>query len=93
MGDLKTIVRLSIALSPIFAVTACAQYLDRKETIYFGAGEAVATDALAHTYDPWPVHARNTRIVTSGERYGAAVRRYQSPPQDSGNPSTVINVR
>jgi hypothetical protein len=93
MARFKRILELSVVLSASFALTACSEYLDRKETVLFGAGEAVATNQLAHTIDPWSAHAANTRILASGERLGAAVRRYQDPPKSSGSPSTVINVR
>ena len=70
----------------------CAQYVDRSDTIAFSAGEAANRNAVARMIDPWPVHAANRNIATSGERGARAVRRYQSPPPQSGAPSTVINV-
>src|SRR5215204_347343 len=93
MPEMNKIARIGVAFAATCGITSCSEYLDRKETIFFGAGEAVAINQLAHTTDPWPAHAANTHFPVSGERTAAAVRRYQDPPKTSGGPSTVINVR
>src|SRR5437879_5978602 len=57
---------------------ACSQYLDRKDTVAFSAGNAVETNEVAHIIDPWPAHARNTRIQFDGQRMQGAVERYRT---------------
>jgi hypothetical protein len=75
------------------ALAGCAEYMDRKDTVAFSAGEAASTNVLAHVIDPWPAHAARRNLPYSGERGARAVRHYQSPPQAATGPSTVINVR
>ncbi len=52
-------------------------YLDRRETINFGAGDAIASNIVAQTVDPWPRAAGNRNIESDGERTQAAVERYR----------------
>jgi hypothetical protein len=52
-------------------------YLDRRDTISFGAGDAVATNIITQTVDPWPRAAANRNIESNGERMQAAVERYR----------------
>ena len=52
-------------------------YLDRRETINFGAGDAIASNIVAQTVDPWPRAAGNRNIASDGERTQAAVERYR----------------
>lgn len=86
--------------SPIWAVlvpfvglqlAGCSQYMDRKDTIAFSAGEAVQTNIITHVPDPWPVHARNKEIAFSGERIARAVRRYECGSNSSGSSSSRQN--
>ena len=62
-------------------LTGCADpglYLDRRDSIALGAGDAVATDAALQTIDPWPPQSMNTRIVENGQRMQSAVERYRT---------------
>ncbi len=59
-------------------LAGCTDYLDRRETISYAAGNAIAHNQAVHMIDPWPAHAKNTRIDTSGERMARAVRRYET---------------
>ena len=52
-------------------------YLDRRDSISFGAGDAVATNIITQTVDPWPRAAANRNIESNGERMQAAVERYR----------------
>jgi hypothetical protein len=56
---------------------ACTQYLDRKDTVAFSAGNAVETNVATHVINPWPPRASNTRIALDGERMQKAVERYR----------------
>ncbi len=70
------------------AVTGCSDYLDRRDTIALGAGDAVASDAMTEMVDPWPRVAADRNIGFNGERMENAVRRYKTnrtyPPSNSG---------
>lgn len=67
----------ALGLAAIMASAGCAQYLDRKETVAFSAGNAVQTNVVAHLIDPWPKHARLRNIPFDGERMQGAVERYR----------------
>jgi hypothetical protein len=53
-------------------------YLDRRDSIAFGAGDAVAANAAMQTVDPWPPESANTRLATNGQRMQSAVERYRT---------------
>ncbi len=78
---------LALALL-LSALTGCSEYLDRRESIALGAGDAVATDAMTEMVDPWPRVAAQRNIGFDGQRMESAVRRYQTnrtyPPSNSG---------
>jgi hypothetical protein len=57
-------VLLVVGASLMFGTAACTDYVDRQETISYSAGNAVAHNQVAHMIDPWPAHAKNTRIDT-----------------------------
>jgi hypothetical protein len=70
-------------LVPALALAAllggCADiYYDRRETVTFHAGDAVATNKVTHMIDPWPRAAANRNIEANGERMQGAVERYRT---------------
>ena len=71
------------AAGALLAITlaGCADpglYLDRRDSIALGAGDAVAADAALQTIDPWPSQSMNTRIAENGQRMQSAVERYRT---------------
>jgi hypothetical protein len=62
------------------SVSACSEYLDRRDTLLLGAGEAVQTNLVTHMVDPWPRVAQHRDMPFSGERGARAVRRYHCGP-------------
>jgi hypothetical protein len=54
------------------------EYYSQSDTITLGAGDAVATNAVTQTIDPWPPHAKDTDIDLEGPRAAVAVERYQT---------------
>ena len=76
--DVKRGVRLS-ALACTLLTGACTDmYLDRRDTVSFGAGDAVAANKVAHMVDPWPARSVNRDIAFDGERMQAAAERYRT---------------
>jgi hypothetical protein len=69
--------RLAALVGLAGALGACTEYLDRKDTVSSSAGNAVQTNLVTHMIDPWPAHARETRIASDGQRVQAAVQRYR----------------
>jgi hypothetical protein len=59
------------------AVAGCSDiYFDRRDLISLGTGDAIATNKVTQTIDPWPVHSGRNRIAFSGERTQLAQDRY-----------------
>jgi hypothetical protein len=83
----KLLRTLALALL-LTAMTGCSDYLDRRDTIALGAGDAVASDAMTEMVDPWPRVAADRNIGFNGERMENAVARYKTnrtyPPSNSG---------
>jgi hypothetical protein len=53
-------------------------YYDRRDTVLFGAEDAVATNMAVQTVDPWPRASANRNIPGNGERVEAAITRYRT---------------
>ena len=53
-------------------------YFDRRDTVAFHAGDAVAANKVMQTIDPWPRVAANRNIAYNGQRMGAAAERYRT---------------
>jgi hypothetical protein len=58
------------------ALSGCSnQYFERKDTVTFSAGDAVAWNSAQQIPDPTPPFSNNTRIIADGDRAARAVRR------------------
>src|ERR1700733_2104917 len=53
-------------------------YYDRRETILFGADNAVASNNAVQTIDPWPPGSANRRAPANGAVVAAAIARYKT---------------
>jgi hypothetical protein len=66
-------------------------YYDRRETVAFGAGDAVAANAAVQTIDPWPRGSDKRDFSTNGPRMAGAIERYRTgriiQPQGTGTSS------
>ncbi|HMK82072.1 MAG TPA: pilus assembly protein [Xanthobacteraceae bacterium] len=77
-----------IALAPTLALGATTllgacttnsdMYLDRRDTITFEAGDAVAANKVAQIIDPWPAAASNRDLSYDGTRMQGAAERYRT---------------
>jgi len=68
-----------LALAATTLLGACTDmYLDRRDTVSFAAGDAVATNKVTHMVDPWPARAGDRNIAFDGERMAAAAERYRT---------------
>lgn len=68
--------RALLVLAASSLITGCADYMNHRDTITFGAGNAVEANKGIHTQDPFPRVAQNTRIATDGKVIHWAMRRY-----------------
>jgi hypothetical protein len=55
-------------------------YLQRSDTILFGAGNANDANAAIHTITPWPPYVGNTRIPIDGRRAVQSVEQMHRVP-------------
>lgn len=63
------------------ALAGCADpdfYFDRRDTISLHAGDAIASNIVTQTVDPWPRVAGNRNIAFNGDRMQAAGERYRT---------------
>jgi hypothetical protein len=68
-----------LALAATVLLGACTDmYLDRRDTVSFAAGDAVAANKVAHMADPWPARAGDRNIGFDGERMQSAAERYRT---------------
>jgi hypothetical protein len=70
-------------LGPALAFAAllggCADiYYDRRDSVAFHAGDAIASNKVVHVIDPWPPAAANRNIYSDGQRMQRAVERYRT---------------
>jgi len=70
-------------------LAACSDiYYDRRETVLFGADDAVAANKAVQTVDPWPPGSADRSAPGNGPRVAAAIARYRTgkvyPPQGNG---------
>jgi len=72
---MQTTFLYQVALLCVLQSAGCTQYLDRKEALALGTGDAVRTNVASHVSDPWPAHASNTRIAIDAERLQRALER------------------
>ena len=76
--DYKRGARIVALTCTIFTGACTDMYLDRRDTVSFGAGDAVAVNKVTHMVDPWPARAGNRNIAFDGERMQAAAERYRT---------------
>lgn len=53
-------------------------YFDRRESLSFQSGDAVASNIAVHTVDPWPRAAADRNLASDGERMQRAAERYRT---------------
>lgn len=86
---MKSAAAVVLACIGAAATGGCSEYLARRDSVSFGAGDAKAHNAAVHMVDPWAKHAFNTNVRTPGSRAEAAMKNYrrgQQPPGGGGFP-------
>ncbi|MDE2578330.1 MAG: hypothetical protein KGL46_05970 [Hyphomicrobiales bacterium] len=56
----------------------CESFLTPHDEIWRYSGNAVASNKIAMTIDPWPKASANTSIQTSGEKIADTIDRYKT---------------
>jgi hypothetical protein len=73
--------RIAPALFAAALLAGCADpdfYLDRRDFVSSHAGDAIATNIIVQTVDPWPRASGNRNIAFNGDRMQAAGERYRT---------------
>ncbi len=58
--------------------TQADQYLDRRETVSLGAGNAIAANQATQIVDPWPAYSGDKNLTFNGQKMQSAVERYRA---------------
>lgn len=69
-----------VCLLPISVLGGCADYLERRDTVTLGAGDAQDWNKVVHTADPWPRYVMDTHIPGDGQRTAVVIQRYSTGP-------------
>lgn len=76
--------RALLVLAATSLVSGCADYMNHRDTITFGLGNAVEANKGIHIQDPFPRVAQNTRIATDGKTIGKVMRNYNGTGSSAG---------
>lgn len=82
----------AFALAMVLPLAGCADYLNHRDTITLGAGDATTANRAIQTIDPWPPASRETEIRSDGRIIKRAVDQYGQPPppaKDAAKPATT----
>ncbi|MGA7790840.1 MAG: hypothetical protein WCA56_22040 [Xanthobacteraceae bacterium] len=75
--------------SDLFVPRQGQPYLERRDTVVLGAGDAVAANTVEQMVDPWPPESGNKNIGFNGQKMQSAAERYRTgkiiPPADPDN--------
>jgi hypothetical protein len=55
-----------------------SQYLERRDTLSMGGGDAVASNKVLQMQDPWPVASANRNLPMHGHVAASAMERYRT---------------
>ena len=92
MRPFSKIMRALALAAVLAALSGCAEYFDRRDTIALGAGDAIATDKVTQMVDPWPRASADRNIGFNGAKMESAVERYRTnrvyPPSGTGTSTT-----
>lgn len=69
---------LAPAAAAIALLCGCQEYLDRRDTVTLGFGDAIEVNKATQTIDRWPHEARYDRWRSDGERARLAIERYRA---------------
>lgn len=79
---LKGIAGLAVAA----LVSGCADYMNRRDSVTLGSGNAMEANVGIHTITPFPAAAAHTYIPGDGRAVMTAQQRYLTP----GDPDVVV---
>ena len=75
---MKLINGIGLAIGLSIAAGGCQEYLDRRDTVSLGVGDAIAVNKAAQTIERFPEAANHTRWRSDGERARIGIERYRT---------------
>ena len=69
----------AVAIAAVLSGCAGSEYLERRDTITIGAGDAAARNRAIQTINPRPRHAYGRWHATDGHRMNNAIEQYRAP--------------
>lgn len=84
--------RVLLVLAAASFASGCADYLNHRDTITFGAGNAVEANKGIHIQDPFPQVAQYTRITSDGKVIYKVIRNHQGGQTGATPPTMVMPV-
>ncbi|CCF00666.1 conserved hypothetical protein (plasmid) [Sinorhizobium fredii HH103] len=82
--------RALLVLTAAGLLSGCADYMNHRDSITFGLGNAVEANKGIHIQDPFPRAAYNTQISSDGKVIHRAIRSYQGGAQTSAPPPSAV---
>ena len=84
--------RILLVLAAAGLATGCADYLNHRDTITFGVGNAVEANKAIHIQDPFPPEAQRTQIASDGKVIRRVVTQYQNGGLGVVQPSPAMGA-
>ncbi|MBX4959662.1 hypothetical protein [Rhizobium lentis] len=84
--------RVLLVLAAAGLVSGCADYMNHRDTITFGAGNAVEANKAIHIQDPFPPEAQRTHIASDGKVIRRVVTQYQNGGLGVVQPSPAMGA-
>ncbi len=69
---------IAAALFCVLPASCSDIYYDRRDTVSFRAGDAVAVNKVTHAVDVWPEAAGQRNITSDGRKIQGAIERYRT---------------
>lgn len=82
--------RALLVIAAAGLLSGCADYMNHRDSITFGLGNAVEANKGIHIQDPFPRAAYNTHIASDGKVIHRAIRTYQGSGQTSAPAPTAV---
>jgi hypothetical protein len=76
--SLQNAKRALLVLAAASLASGCADYMNHRDSITFGLGNAMEANKAIHTEDPFPPEAQRTRIASDGKVIRRVVTEYQN---------------
>jgi hypothetical protein len=73
----RPLARSGLIVLAVLHLAACDNYVDRRDSVTFGAGDAVAANKAMQIIDPWPQSARHIQHGVSGEQAEAIMEKFR----------------